>query len=108
MTGPTDIAKIPLAERFWPKVQKGSDCWEWKAGRKGGKFRYGIITIHSKDELAHRVAWKLTNGPIPDGLWVLHKCDNPPCVRPDHLFLGTQEDNNRDAWEKHRDRKSVV
>lgn len=86
-------------ERFWAKVEKGPDCWEWKAFRNKG---YGKFTYNGRMYLAHRLSWILTNGPIPDGLGVLHSCDNPPCVNPDHLFLGTQLDNMRDASNKGR------
>jgi len=88
-------------KRFWSKVEKGSECWEWRAYKSPAG--YGMIqarTIHPVPMLAHRVAWELRNGPIPDGLFVLHRCDNPACVRAAHLFLGTQADNNFD-----RDRK---
>ena len=87
-----------LAERFWPKVHKGPTCWIWNAYTD--KLGYGYIGAggwHGGKLCAHRVAWELTRGPIPDGLWVLHKCNNPPCVNPDHLYLGTQADNMRDA-----------
>lgn len=89
-----------VESRFWSKVQKTDDCWLWRATRfpKG----YGQIKIKGRRRLAHRVAWELTNGPIPDGLQVCHHCDNPPCVRPDHLFLGTQSDNIQDAVSKGR------
>ena len=95
----------PLAERFWAKVPTlGVGCWEWAGGRDNdegyGRIREG--RGGSPFLLTHRVAWELTQGPIPDGLMVLHKCDNPPCVRPDHLFLGTNTDNMRDASAKGR------
>lgn len=86
-------ALATLAESFWTKVQRGDDCWPYGAGAGYGKFR-GMP--------AHRAAWILTNGRVPPGLFVLHHCDNPPCVRPDHLFLGTQTDNMRDASQKGR------
>lgn len=96
--------KRPVEERFWEKVEKLTDCWVWTAGTddKG----YGRILNkrkeHGGETRAHRLSWILHNGPIPTGLYVLHKCDNPPCVRPDHLFLGTNLDNMRDMKEKGR------
>jgi hypothetical protein len=85
-------------EKFWEKVLRGDGCWEWRAGRdqKG----YGVTNVDGKGRKAHRVSWELTNGPIPDGMQVCHHCDNPPCVRPDHLFLGTNQDNVDDAYRK--------
>ena len=88
-----------IAIPFWDHVAKGDGCWEWTGSRRAG---YGRAIVNQKSVRAHRRAWVLTNGPIPDGLFVLHKCDNPPCVRPDHLFLGTQLDNRRDAVAKGR------
>lgn len=94
----------PLGDRFWPKVQKSDGCWLWVAGGDSatgyGRIRLG--RAGTKHELAHRVAWQLTFGPIPDGLWVLHHCDTPRCVRPDHLFLGDCSDNMKDAATKGR------
>lgn len=100
--GPT---RKPIAERFWPKVDvRGhEECWEWTASRK--ERGYGVFSRpgHNNGALkAHRVSWELANGPIPDGLCVLHRCDNPPCVNPAHLFLGTIADNNRDMSLKGR------
>ncbi len=68
----------------------------------GEPSRYGQFSIGQQNVSAHRFSWTLANGPIPDGLFVLHRCDNPPCVRPDHLFLGTQLDNRRDCVQKIR------
>lgn len=88
-------------ERFWSKVQKTDECWIWTAA--ASPLGYGRVgTPGRKISQAHRVAWILTNGDIPDGLCVLHRCDNPRCVRPDHLFLGTVADNNADKLAKGR------
>ena len=87
-----------LAERFWPRVRKGDGCWEWQGHRSS--HGYGKIGCGGKDIGTHRVAWELAHGPIPAGMHVCHRCDNPPCVRPDHLFLGTHSDNMRDLAEK--------
>lgn len=87
-------------DRLWAKITKSDDCWEWTAGRMGRG--YGAIKHGGRMRSAHRVMWELANGPIPKGLFVLHRCDNPLCVRPDHLFLGTQADNMRDCAVKGR------
>lgn len=92
--------KGTAAERFWRKVDKTGDCWVWTGGKH--KDGYGLTGVTGKTELAHRVAWEFTNGKIPEGLHVLHKCDNPPCVRPDHLFVGTHLDNMQDMNNKGR------
>jgi len=75
-------------------------CLVW--GKYTAKNGYGQLGIHSKAMQAHRLAWTLANGPIPPGLKVLHRCDNPPCCNPDHLFLGTQADNVADMVAKNR------
>lgn len=92
--------RAPLQARFWSKVNLGAGCWEWKGPR--AKTGYGTINVNGMTATAHRVAWILVNGTIPPGLHVLHRCDNPPCVRPDHLFLGTHDDNMRDCSSKGR------
>jgi predicted XRE-type DNA-binding protein len=93
---------MTLEKRFWSKVRKGPGCWEWTAGlnKRNG---YGHIKSNGVKLLAHRLAWEMSNGrPIPAGLCVLHRCDNPKCVRPDHLFVGTQLDNIEDRDAKGR------
>ena len=86
--------------RFWSKVNKTSNCWEW-TGSKDGKG-YGQFSANCKRYSTHRFSFELKYGKIPNGLCVLHHCDNPSCVRPDHLFLGTVADNNRDSIIKGR------
>lgn len=90
--------------RFWSHVQKSDGCWLWTGARddKG----YGIGSGSSEHEWAHRYSFALAFGPIPGELSVLHRCDNPPCVRPDHLFLGTQKDNVIDMTRKGRHHNS--
>lgn len=102
----TNMARpsIPLVERFWAKVDKSSGqngCWTWTASTDHDG--YGQIGNGSGRMVkAHRTSWELHNGPIPDGLHCLHRCDNPPCCNPSHLFLGTNADNMRDCAAKGR------
>lgn len=102
----------PPEERFWAKVDKSDPdgCWIWTAStftdRNGyGKFNAAIPPVSNKTVYAHRFSYEMTNGPIPDGLFVLHKCDNPPCVNPAHLHLGTQADNMREMVERGRTKR---
>lgn len=95
------------AERFWAKVDKSGECWIWTGGIFPDRG-YGAFSIHSKNRPAHRIAWELTYGPIPDGLYACHHCDNRICVRPDHLFLGTATDNNRDMIAKGRNKRHLA
>lgn len=101
---------VPIEVRFWPKVQKTDGCWLWTAGRDKdgyGQFRVHVAPYTNRHVHAHRVAWELTYGPIPSGLCVCHRCDNPGCVRPDHLFLGTLDENNQDKVKKGRQSKGL-
>lgn len=99
-----------LEERFWDKVQKGKDdeCWLWTANKlkkKDGSKGYGLIGKGRRGEgvlYAHRVSYEIHYGPIPKGLYVLHRCDNPQCVNPAHLFVGTHQDNMDDMDQKGR------
>ena len=93
-----------MATRFWANVQKTTDCWLW-TGCSGGRLGYGVLSYPGRSKggtPAHRYSWELHVGPIPEGLCVLHHCDNPPCVRPGHLFLGTKADNTADMMLKGR------
>lgn len=91
-----------LAERFWSKVQKSErdGCWLWIGGTNPNG--YGCLKIGLQNRTAHRLAWSLAHGAIPDGQSVLHRCDVRRCVRPSHLFLGTHLDNMRDMYQKGR------
>jgi hypothetical protein len=89
-------------ERFEMYVQKGDGCWMWIGGVDSSGYGSMYAPDTKKVESSHRVSWRLNIGPIPTGMNVLHRCDCPRCVRPDHLFLGTQLENNRDREHKGR------
>lgn len=92
------IRDWPIEDRLervgWDVTEGG--CWEWRGARNG--HGYGLL---NKDR-AHRLMWEARNGPIPDGLVIRHRCDNPPCLRPDHLEVGTKKQNSRDMVERGR------
>ena len=102
--------RVSIETRFWSSVRKTETCWLWVGllNHSG----YGSIGVRSGHmQLTHRLSWIIHNGPIPDGLGVLHNCnpnpDNPACCNPAHLWLGTQTDNNRDAMLKGQRSKGV-
>jgi len=108
-----------LVKRFWSKVAvtpRKNDCWNWLGSRQAhprypeiqtyGNFWVGKKRSGGRMHASHRVAWQLTCGEIPDGLKVLHKCDNTACCNPRHLFLGTQMDNYQDMKRKGRERRA--
>jgi len=97
------MAKRNIEERFWEKVAVLSDtqCWVWKAGRS--QAGYGVFCVSGKTEYAHRLSWMIKHKKdVPTGMCICHTCDNRKCVNPNHLFLGTRSDNNRDMREKGR------
>src|SRR6266566_1784884 len=96
MTAPN----LSLKERFFIHVRKSSTCWIWTGAKNSDG--YGQLRVLGRNLLAHRVSYKLFKGPIPKGFWVCHTCDNPPCVRPSHLWLGTPEEDMVDASSKGR------
>jgi len=101
-------------DSFTAKFVKTSECWNWISttrkpyAKRPGNLCYGLFRRKSGWTNAHRVSFELFKGPIPDGLHVLHKCDNPLCVNPDHLFLGDQDINMKDCNKKERNARGIM
>ena len=95
-----NMAQKNTESDFWLKVEKSDNCWEWKGNRRTAG--YGVFQFRGKACGAHRMSFFFTYGEIPKGMCVCHKCDNPPCVNPSHLFLGTYKDNAIDMVKKGR------
>jgi hypothetical protein len=100
--GPKPFTRQQWIAGFFKRVRKTEFCWNW-TGLHNNKG-YGVINRHHSHRMtvASRVSWEIHRGPIPDGLFVCHHCDNPLCVNPEHLFLGTQTDNMQDCKRKGR------
>lgn len=102
---PVPAKPTPTArDRFWTHVAKSSGCWNWRSSLTSSG--YGQFQWRGRCRAAHRVSWEFFRGPIPEGLWVLHKCDNRLCVNPDHLYLGTVIENNADIMARGRHRSN--
>lgn len=97
--------KLELPNSFMSKVEKTDRCWNW-IGQKTNDG-YGRRRVNGKKMLAHRIVWMSLHGDIEFGLCVLHKCDNPSCVNPDHLFIGTHQENMDDKNNKGRQTRSI-
>jgi len=98
-----------VEDRLWSSLDKSAGpagCWPFTGQRMRRGLPYGLI-FDRRTRRAHRVAWELTHGPIPEGLNVLHRCDNPPCCNPAHLFLGTDGDNAADREAKGRSARNL-
>ena len=93
-----------IERRFWSKVDKSGLCWLWTAFRHPKGYGSYSFRVDARQETwaTHRFAWNLLVGAIPEGMHVLHHCDNPPCVNPDHLYVGTNLDNVRDRVRRGR------
>jgi hypothetical protein len=90
-----------IQTRFWAKVDKSGSCWKWTASTLSAG--YGQFTIARRRVLAHRVSWEIQNQrEVPEGMCICHSCDNPRCVHPEHLFLGSLSDNMKDCYRKGR------
>lgn len=101
-TGRIISGGLPIGPRFEAKIFKepNSGCWLWTGSI--GSHGYGQMSICNRPHTCHKVAYELYRGPVPDGLYVLHKCDTRSCCNPDHLYIGTQKENGRDMVERGR------
>lgn len=100
--GVKGFVSLPLAERFWAKVQRGEGCWLWLGSKKSGR-PYGMIWYEGRHRQASQISWELATGaPFPIGRMACHTCDNPACVNPAHIWPGTMSENIKDAVAKGR------
>ena len=99
----------PMSDRLWEKIPSSLPvdvCWPWSGMRvikPWPNADYGILKVKGRRRYAHRLVWELLHGPIPEGKFICHHCDNPPCCNPKHLFLGTPRENTLDMYGKGRD-----